>query len=99
MSVSKKSEHLLDAPASIYVITRRISGDRARPVSRMRCASSNLEVSRVNSSSYAISARGFNNAIGNKLQVLIDGVRCTHAVLGRVLDTPDVFMQDVSASR
>ena len=97
MSVSKKSEHLLDAPASIYVITSediRRSGATSLP-DALRLAP-NLEVSRVNSSSYAISARGFNNAIGNKLQVLIDG-RAVYTPLfsGVFWDTPDVFMQDV----
>jgi len=33
----------------------------------------NLEVARASASSYAISARGFNNTIDNKLLVLIDG--------------------------
>src|ERR1700753_1759103 len=32
-----------------------------------------LEFARVDAHTYAISARGFNNAIGNKLLVLIDG--------------------------
>jgi iron complex outermembrane receptor protein len=96
-SVSKKSERLLDAPASIYVITSediRRSGATSLPEA-LRLAP-NLEVSRVNSSSYAISARGFNNAIGNKLQVLIDG-RAVYTPLfsGVFWDTPDVFMQDV----
>ncbi|HEX7951797.1 MAG TPA: TonB-dependent receptor [Burkholderiales bacterium] len=96
-SVSRKSERLLDAPASIYVITQddiRRSGATSLPEA-LRLAP-NLEVSRVNSSAYAISARGFNNSIGNKLLVLIDG-RAVYTPLysGVFWDTPDVFMQDV----
>ncbi|MBI3526342.1 MAG: TonB-dependent receptor [Betaproteobacteria bacterium] len=97
MSVSKKSERLLDAPASIFVITAediRRSGATSLPEA-LRIAP-NLEVNRVNSSSYAISARGFNNSIGNKLLVLIDG-RAVYTPLfsGVFWDTPDVFLQDV----
>ncbi len=96
-SVSKKSERLLDAPASIFVITAddiHRSGATSLPEA-LRLAP-NLEVSRVNSSSYAISARGFNNSIGNKLLVLIDG-RAVYTPLfsGVFWDTPDVLLQDV----
>jgi iron complex outermembrane receptor protein len=73
-SVSKHAEKLSDAAASIFVITGddiRRSGANSIPEA-LRLAP-NLDVAQVNSTSYAISARGFNNAIGNKLLVLIDG--------------------------
>lgn len=73
-SVSKQRERLSDAPASIYVITAddiRHAGVTTIP-EILRLAP-NLQVARVDSVQYAISARGFNNAIGNKLLVLIDG--------------------------
>src|SRR5437879_12512472 len=73
-SVSRHAERLADAPASIYVITGediRRSG-ATRLAEELRLAP-NLEVARVSASSYAISARGFNNTIDNKLLVLIDG--------------------------
>ncbi|TMH38626.1 MAG: TonB-dependent receptor, partial [Betaproteobacteria bacterium] len=73
-SVSKRAERLADAPASIYVITgediRRSGATRLAEALRL---APNLEVARVSASSYAISARGFNNTIDNKLLVLIDG--------------------------
>jgi len=69
-SVSKKPERLADAPASVFVITAediRRSGVTSLPEA-LRLAP-NLQVARVDSRTYAISARGFNNAIGNKLLV------------------------------
>ena len=62
-SVSKAARALADAPASIYVITRediRRSGVTSLPEA-LRLAP-NLQVAQINASSYAISARGFNNA-------------------------------------
>ncbi len=57
-SVSKRAEHLTDAPASIFVITSddiRRSGVRTLPEA-LRLAS-NLQVARTGASGYAISAR------------------------------------------
>jgi len=68
-SVSRRAERLSDAPASIFVITGddiRRSGATSLPEA-LRLAP-NLQVARVDSRQYAISARGFNqpNAIANK---------------------------------
>ena len=56
----------------------------------------NLQVARADSVQYAISARGFNNAIGNKLLVLIDG-RTVYTPLfsGVFWDQQDVLLEDV----
>ncbi|HKO88912.1 MAG TPA: TonB-dependent receptor plug domain-containing protein, partial [Burkholderiales bacterium] len=73
-SVSRQPERLATAPASIYVITNddiRRAGVTTLPEA-LRLAP-NLQVARLGAASYAISARGFNNALGNKLLVLIDG--------------------------
>ena len=73
-SVSPREERIVDAPASIYVISAediRRSGARSLPEA-LRLAP-NLQVARTSASTYAISSRGFNNTIGNKLLVLIDG--------------------------
>ena len=73
-SVSKQDELLSDAAASIYVITRsaiRSSGATTIPEA-LRLAP-NLHVARGDAGQYAISARGFNSALGNKLLVLLDG--------------------------
>lgn len=96
-SVSKKSERLSDAAASIFVITGediRRAGVTSLPEA-LRLAP-NLQVSRVDASDYAISARGFNSTAGNKLLVLIDG-RSVYTPLfsGVFWDVQDVLLEDV----
>lgn len=96
-SVSKRSEPLSDAPASIVVITAeeiRRSGATTLP-DALRLVPS-LQTARIDSVQYAISARGFNNAIGNKLLVLIDG-RTIYTPLfsGVFWDQQDVMLEDV----
>src|SRR5437899_6257814 len=96
-SVSKKPEKLSEAASAITVITQediRRSGATSLPEA-LRLAP-NLEVARVDSRQYAISARGFNNTIANKLLVLIDG-RTVYTPLfsGVVWDAQDTLLEDV----
>jgi iron complex outermembrane receptor protein len=74
-SVSKHDESLAEAPAAVYVITAediRRSGATSLPEA-LRLAP-NLDVARLNTSAYTITARGFNSPeSANKLLVLIDG--------------------------
>jgi len=73
-SVSKSAEPLSDAPAAIYVITHDdIVRSGAISLPEMLRLAPNLEVAQINATSYAISARGFNGQIADKLLVLIDG--------------------------
>jgi iron complex outermembrane receptor protein len=96
-SVSKRAQRLSDAPAAVFVITAediRRSGATSLPEA-LRLAP-NLQVARIGSSSYAISARGFNNSIGNKLQVLMDGrIQYTPLFSGVFWDVPDLMLEDV----
>src|SRR5688572_2046170 len=96
-SVSRRDEPLARAPASIYIITGddiRRSGATSLP-DALRLAP-NLQVARVDSSQYAISARGFNSTTANKLLVLIDG-RTVYTPLfsGTFWDAQDVLLEDV----
>lgn len=96
-SVSKRPQPLVTAAASVYVITQddiRRSGVTTLPEA-LRLAP-NLQVARLNATKYAITARGFNNAIGNKLLVLIDG-RTVYTPLfsGVFWDQQDVMLEDV----
>ncbi len=96
-SVSKRFEKLADAPASIYVISNediRRSGSTSL-AEALRLAP-NLQVARNNTGQYAISARGFNNGIGNKLLVLIDG-RTVYTPLFSTVnwDSQHVMLQDI----
>ncbi len=97
ISVSKKAEPLADAPASVFVITGediRRSGATTLPHA-LRLAP-NLQVAQINAYNYAISARGFNNSIGNKLLVLIDGrIVYTPLFSGVFWDSQDVMLEDV----
>jgi iron complex outermembrane receptor protein len=97
ISVSRRAERLGDAPASIFVISGediRRSGVRTLPEA-LRLAP-NLLVARTNANSYAISARGFNNSVGNKLLVLIDG-RTVYTPLfsGVFWNAQEVMLEDV----
>lgn len=96
-SVSRRAERLADAAASVYVIAGediRRSGVTSLPEA-LRLAP-NLQVARIDARQYAISARGFNNAIANKLLVLIDG-RTVYTPLfsGVFWDAQDTLLEDV----
>jgi outer membrane receptor protein involved in Fe transport len=77
---------------------RRASGGSSvftRWLQVLRLAS-NLHVSRAGSSSWAISARGFNNTLANKLLVMIDG-RAVYTPLfaGVFWDAQHVMLEDI----
>src|ERR1700709_2575962 len=64
-SVSGRAESLQEAPASIYVITSEdIRRSAALTLPQALRLAPNLQVAALNAGQYAISARGFNNAIG-----------------------------------
>jgi len=96
-SVSKSPEKLSETASAIQVITdediRRSGATRLPEALRL---ASNLEVAQVDSSQWAISARGFNSPLANKLLVLIDG-RTVYSPLfaGVFWDHTDVFLEDV----
>jgi iron complex outermembrane receptor protein len=96
-SVSKRSESVANAPASIFVITGndiRRSGATSLPEA-LRLAP-NLQVARMDARNYAVTSRGFNTAIENKLLVLIDGRTVYTPLFSGVLwDAQDVMLEDV----
>lgn len=96
-SVSKHPEKLTEAAASIQVITNeeiRRSGATTLP-DALRLVS-NLMVAQSNAYSWAISARGFNTGLANKLLVMIDG-RVVYSPLfaGVFWDVQSVLLEDV----
>jgi iron complex outermembrane receptor protein len=96
-SVARHPESLRQAAASIQVITGediRRSGASSIPEA-LRLAD-NLEVARKNAHDWAISARGFNAALGNKLLVMIDG-RTVYTPLysGVFWDAQDYLLEDI----
>lgn len=97
-SVSKEPEPYEQAPAAIDVITQdeiRRSGASSIPEA-LRLADS-LDVAQKNSHDWAISSRGFNTNLGNKLLVLMDG-RSVYTPLysGVFWDVQDYLMGDLS---
>jgi iron complex outermembrane receptor protein len=96
-SVSKSPEDLFEAASAIQVVTGndiQRSGAATLP-DALRLAP-NLEVAQVNASQYAISARGFDNVLSNKLLVMIDG-RSVYTPLyaGVFWDVQNVLLEDV----
>ncbi len=96
-SVAKEPQKLLHAAASIQVITAddiRRSGATTIPEA-LRLAD-NLEVAQINAHDWAISARGFNADLANKLLVLIDGRVVYTPLYGGVLwDVQDYLLEDI----
>ena len=96
-SVSKHPERLKNAASAIQVITREdILNSGAKTLPEALRLASNLQVAQVNSSQWAISARGFDNVLANKLLVLIDG-RTVYTPLyaGVFWDVQNVMLEDV----
>jgi len=96
-SVSRRAQSLADAPASVYVITHddiRRSG--ATSIPEVLRLAPNLQVARADANQYAISARGFNNVLANKLLVMIDG-RTIYTPLfsGTFWEAQNVMLEDV----
>jgi iron complex outermembrane receptor protein len=101
-SVSKSTEPLRAAPASIYVITHDeiVRAGATSVVEALRLAP-NLQVSQYNGTYYVAGARGLAGAqeaqnFSNKLLILIDG-RSVYTPLysGVYLDVQDVLMDDI----
>ena len=96
-SVSKRGEPLSDAAAAVYVITREdILNSGARSLIDILRLAPNLQVAQITSSSFAITARGFNGPAASKLLVLIDGRSVyTPYHSGVSWDVQDVLPEDI----
>lgn len=96
-SVSRRPESLADAPASIYVITgEEIRRSGAKTIPEALRLAPNLQVARIDAREYAISARGFQSGIANKLLVLIDGrTAYTPLFSGVFWDAQDLILADI----
>ncbi len=96
-SVSRRPEKLSDTASAIQVITGddiRRSGATSLPEA-LRLAS-NLAVAQVDSNRWAISARGFNSVIADKLLVMLDGrTLYTPLYAGVFWDVQDTMLEDI----
>jgi iron complex outermembrane receptor protein len=97
VSVSRRPEKFSQAASAIQVITNddiRRSGVTSLPEA-LRLAS-NLNVAQKGSQGWAISARGFNTELGNKMLVMIDGRTVYSPLLSGVFwDAQDYVLADI----
>ena len=96
-SVSQKPEQVSKTAAAVHVVT----ADDLRQMGAVSIPEAlryipGVEVARVDARAYAITARGFNGTVANKLLVLMDG-RSVYTPLysGVFWDVQDAFMEDI----
>lgn len=97
ISVSKSAKSVSSSAASIFVLTERdIHRSAVTTLPEALRLAPNLQVARIDARDYAITARGFNNRLSNKLLVLVDG-RSVYSPLfsGVFWDTQDVMLEDL----
>ncbi|MCC6586935.1 MAG: TonB-dependent receptor plug domain-containing protein [Bryobacterales bacterium] len=96
-TVRRREQSLSRTAGAVYVITR----DELRRFGVSSLAEAlrlvpGIDVSRIGLSSWAISARGFNNAYANKLLVMIDGRTVYTPAFGGVFwDQQDTLIEDI----
>jgi iron complex outermembrane receptor protein len=97
ISASRKDQRAEEVPAAVYIITHediRRSGMSSVPA-LLRLVPG-VQVARINSNKWAVSARGFNSLYSNKLLVLVDGRSVYNPLFSSVLwDTEDLMLEDV----
>jgi iron complex outermembrane receptor protein len=96
-SVSRKPEKWSEASSAIYVLSQEdIHRSGVTSIADALRLVPGMEVARIDSATWAVSARGFNNSTANKLQVLIDG-RSVYTPLyaGVFWDVQDTFLDDI----
>lgn len=96
-SVSREPEPYGQAPAAIDVITSdEIQRSGASSIPEALRLADNLDVAQKNSHDWAISARGFNTDLADKLLVMIDGRTVYTPLFGGVFwDQQDYLLEDI----
>jgi len=96
-SAAKTAQSLREAAAAVFVISReeiRRSGVTSIPEA-LRLAPG-VQVARISSNAWAVSARGFNGRFANKLLVLMDGrTLYNHLFSGVFWDIQDTLLEDI----
>jgi iron complex outermembrane receptor protein len=96
-TASKKEQKLSETAAAIYVITQEdIRRSGATSIAEALRMVPGVNVARLNSSQWAISARGFNGRFSDKLLVLMDG-RSVYSprFSGVYWDVQDTMLEDI----
>ena len=96
-SPAKKVQRLADVPAAVHVLRNddlRRLGVKSLPEALRGVPG--MQVARTRANQWAVSARGFNDVLSNKLLVLIDG-RSVYSPIhsGVFWDAQDAFFEDV----
>lgn len=96
-SVSRKDQQLAHTPAAVFVISQEdIRRSGATSIPELLRMVPGVQVAQISSSQWAVSARGFNSRVSNKMQVLIDGRSVYNDLYGGVFwDQNDVLLEDV----
>ncbi len=96
-SAGRKAQNLSDVPAAVYVISQEdIHNYAVTSIPEALRMVPGLQVARISSSKWTITARGFNGTFANKLLVQIDG-RSIYAssYSGAYWDVQNVLLEDV----
>lgn len=96
-SVSRKPQRIADAAAAVFVITQEdIRRSGVTSIADALRMVPGLEVARIDSNKWAVSSRGFNDRIANKMLVQIDG-RTVYTPLfaGVFWDRQDTLLEDI----
>ncbi len=96
-SVSRKPQRLADAAAAVFVITREdIRRSGVTSIADALRMAPGIEVARIDANKWAVSSRGFNDRIANKMLVLFDG-RTVYTPLfsGVFWDRQDTLLEDI----
>ncbi|NML42397.1 TonB-dependent receptor [Ramlibacter sp. G-1-2-2] len=96
-SIGKRVQRLSDVAGSVYVIQQEdIRRSGAVTLPEILRLAPNLQVARADANQYAISARGFNSVLANKMLVLIDG-RTVYSPLfsGVFWEAQDLVVEDI----
>ena len=96
-SASKKEEAIGSSPVAIYAITSAdIERSGVTNIPDALRMVPGVEVAQADSNSWAISIRGFNSTLTNKLLVLVDGRTIYNPVFGGVLwESQDLVLEDI----
>lgn len=96
-SVSKRSERLFESPAAVFSISGDdIQRSGARSFADALRLSPGMSVAQQNGSDWAVTARGFNDVIADKLLVLMDGRTLYSPATGGVTwNTVDYLFEDI----
>lgn len=97
VSASKKLETVADAAVAISVVSNEdIQRSGVTTIADALRMVPGVQVARSDSNSWAISIRGFNSTLANKLLVLIDGRTIYNPVFGGVLwEAYDLLLEDI----